>query len=102
MWQAFFSNFLRSNLPFIVFPVAVVLGTIGYNIEKTVVKQKTPYIEKSINEIRQERLLREMENSNSSNETSTKKRLTIFDMNKSSQISAELSNLNDLVNRSTK
>ncbi|CAF0908564.1 unnamed protein product [Brachionus calyciflorus] len=50
--------------PVITFPVAVILGFIGYSIESVVTNKKTPYLEMSIEEKREQRLLNveELEN----------------------------------------
>lgn len=45
--------------PIFTFPVAVVLGFIGYSIESRISNRKTPYLDKSINEVRQNRILAE-------------------------------------------
>ena len=53
-------NFLRPYAPYIVWPVAALVGVIGYNIEKAVRgDRETPYKKKSISEERDERILKE-------------------------------------------
>ena len=43
-----------------MFPVALIIGTIGYNIERSVSDRYTPSQGKSIDERRQERMMQEI------------------------------------------
>jgi hypothetical protein len=80
-------NIIKSRaFRFVALPVAVVLGITGYLIETALVEKKTPVIEKSINEMREERLLRELNNPKKATDNSTPYHSTIFEMNKSSQL----------------
>lgn len=54
MWPLVY-GFLRSNARFIVFPAAVIIGVIGYNVENLVSSKYTPYSQ-SIEQQRNERL----------------------------------------------
>ncbi len=45
--------------PIVTLPVAIVLGFIGYTIESRVSNRKTPYLDHSINEEREKRILNE-------------------------------------------
>ena len=63
--------------PIITFPVAVVLGFIGYNIEGQLSSKSTPYLDHSINEERELRLL----NERNEKETAQTKPTTIFERN---------------------
>lgn len=77
---------LRTYAPYIVAPVAAVIGVIGYNVEKWVRHGdlSTPYIE-SIKEEREERLLKETFENDPTQISSLKDRKgiprTIFDKN---------------------
>jgi hypothetical protein len=51
-------NVLRPYVAYITFPVALVFGFVGYNVEGWISDRYTPY-NKSIQEIRKERLERE-------------------------------------------
>ena len=53
-------NFLRVNAPYITLPFAAVVGIIGYNIEGLVSDRYTPF-KKSVEEQREERMLKELE-----------------------------------------
>lgn len=50
---------LRTYAPYITLPVAAVIGFIGYNVEGWVSDKYTPYNQESIEEKREERLLKE-------------------------------------------
>ena len=52
--------FARRYMPFVMLPVAIVVGTIGYNIERIVSDRHTPSPGLSIEQKRQERNLSEM------------------------------------------
>jgi hypothetical protein len=69
-----FVRIISRYAPIITFPVAVVLGFIGYNIEGQLSSKSTPYLDHSINEEREKRLLSEKE-------TAQDKPTTIFDRN---------------------
>lgn len=43
--------------PIITFPVAVVLGFIGYSLETAITDKKTPYLENSIEDLREKRFM---------------------------------------------
>ena len=59
MW-ALVSGFVRRYfIPVVAFPIALVVGTIGYNLESLVSDRKTPSKLTSINEDRDRRLLSE-------------------------------------------
>lgn len=63
--------------PVITLPVAIVLGFIGYSIESRFSSKSTPYLDSSINDEREKRLLEELEQS----QTETRPNKTIFDKN---------------------
>lgn len=48
-------------MPIVTIPVAVVLGFIGYQIETSLSNRTTPYLETSIIEEREKRLLRQLD-----------------------------------------
>ena len=50
--------FARAYAPMLVFPAAVVVGTIGYNLESLISDKQTPW-KKSVTERREERHLKE-------------------------------------------
>lgn len=58
----------------VTFPVAVVLGFIGYNVETVVSSRQTPYLDHSIDEEREIRLINEKE-------LKEQRSKTIFDKN---------------------
>lgn len=43
--------------PIITFPVAVVLGFIGYSLETAITDKNTPYLENSIEDLREKRFM---------------------------------------------
>lgn len=60
MWPIIF-NALRTYAPYIMWPVAAVVGVVGYNIERIVTGNKeTPWKMKSISEEREDRLLEQL------------------------------------------
>lgn len=69
--------------PIVTFPVAVVLGVIGYNIEKLYPREQTPTF-KSFNEEREERILKEMTLSTNDNRTEQSK--NILDRNQAADL----------------
>ena len=74
--------------PIVTIPVAVVLGFIGYSIESAVSSRKTPALDKGISQIRQERLLREIEGGVGGKEAEdvAKMPTTIFERNNSAEL----------------
>ncbi|CAN8008782.1 unnamed protein product [Ixodes pacificus] len=52
---------LRVYAPYVTFPVALVVGIIGYNLESIVSDRHTPHKKQSVGEERNERLLRELD-----------------------------------------
>ncbi|KAH7972126.1 hypothetical protein MTO96_028449 [Rhipicephalus appendiculatus] len=52
---------LRVYAPYVTFPVAVIVGIIGYNIEGLISDRRTPNKKTSIDEERKERLLHELD-----------------------------------------
>jgi len=48
-------------MPIVTIPVAVVLGFVGYQIETSLSNRKTPYLETSIIEEREKRLLKQLD-----------------------------------------
>ena len=54
-----FVRLVARYAPIITFPVAVILGFIGYNIESSVSSKSTPYMDHSINEERELRLIKD-------------------------------------------
>ena len=54
-----FVRVLARYAPVVTFPVAVVLGFIGYNIEGFMSSKSTPYLDHSIQQEREIRLLNE-------------------------------------------
>lgn len=69
--------------PVITLPVAIVLGFIGYSIESRFSSMKTPYLESSINDERDKRLLDEIDRNqrDSSSSTLPPPSKNIFDKN---------------------
>uniref|UniRef100_A0A8C4NE45 Small integral membrane protein 12 n=1 Tax=Eptatretus burgeri TaxID=7764 RepID=A0A8C4NE45_EPTBU len=60
MWPVIFAA-IRTYLPYVTFPVAVVIGCVGYNLEWLVRgDRQQPYEERGIPERREERLLQEL------------------------------------------
>uniref|UniRef100_UPI00358FD602 small integral membrane protein 12 n=1 Tax=Myxine glutinosa TaxID=7769 RepID=UPI00358FD602 len=60
MWPIIFAA-MRTYLPYVTFPVAVVIGCVGYNLEWLVRgDRQQPYEERGILERRDERLLQEL------------------------------------------
>ena len=85
MWPLLLA-FARTYAPYIVWPVAAVVGVVGYNVERVVRgDEKTPCREKSVSEERDERFIKENTNKNMSEIDSLKKRSfvpkTIFERN---------------------
>lgn len=62
---------VRRYVPFVMLPVAVVIGTIGYNIETLISDRYTPS-KKSVLQDRDERLLQELNTSDPLNVESVK------------------------------
>ena len=61
MWPIIF-NAMRTYSPYILFPVAVVIGAVGYTIENKVIGRRvTPSRTLSIVEEREERLLAQLD-----------------------------------------
>ncbi|XP_061884935.1 small integral membrane protein 12-like [Entelurus aequoreus] len=58
MWPVFWTA-MRTYAPYITFPVALVVGAVGYHLEWVVRGTPKPREEKSIVELREERTLRE-------------------------------------------
>lgn len=83
MWPILM-NILRSNAPYITLPFAVVVGIIGYNIESWVSDKSTPF-KNSIEEQREDRLLKDLENVDAKHIESLKEKKfvprTIFEKN---------------------
>ena len=52
-----FVRIIARYAPIVTFPVAVVLGFIGYNLEGQISNKSTPYLDHSINEEREKRFL---------------------------------------------
>lgn len=65
--------------PIVTFPVAVVLGFIGYTLESHISSRQTPSLQRSINEEREERLLSQAQNE-------TQKSKNIFERNDPKQL----------------
>ena len=61
MWPVIW-NFLRINAPYITVPFAAIVGVIGYNVESLISDKFTPFKTRSVEEERDERLLKELEN----------------------------------------
>ena len=59
MWNILV-NFARSRFPVIVLPVAIAIGAVGYGLESKYRRQKVVTHPKSVQEERDERLLREL------------------------------------------
>lgn len=59
MWPVVASLVRRYVVPVVVFPVALVIGTIGYNLEGLVSDKHTPSKATSVKEDRDERMMRE-------------------------------------------
>jgi hypothetical protein len=78
-----FVRIVARYAPIVTFPVAIVLGVIGYNIEKLFPRKATPTF-KSFNEEREERLLKEL-TTNETN-TSTEQTKNFLDRNQSADL----------------
>ena len=72
--------------PIVTIPVAVVLGFIGYTFESTFMSRKTDYLEKSISEEREERLL-STASTMQRDDVAVHKRDTIFGKNDPTELS---------------
>ena len=60
MWPIIFGA-MRTYAPYIMWPVAAMVGVVGYNIERLVGSKETPWKTKSIAEEREERLLEQLD-----------------------------------------
>ena len=60
MWPLIL-NFMRVNAPYLTLPFAAVIGVICYNFESLVSDKYTPFKSKSVEEEREDRLLKELE-----------------------------------------
>uniref|UniRef100_A0A0B6Y8Q7 Small integral membrane protein 12 n=1 Tax=Arion vulgaris TaxID=1028688 RepID=A0A0B6Y8Q7_9EUPU len=77
MWNIIF-NAVRFYAPYITLPAAAVIGVIGYNLEWSIRKEKnTPYKAVSILEERNERKLREIDQTDPTHVESLKARKDI-------------------------
>jgi hypothetical protein len=85
MWPIIFGA-LRVYAPYIVWPIAAVVGVVGYNIEKVLRKDQESPWRQSTSEVREERFLLEGEQHDPTEVDSLKKRTfipkTIFERNK--------------------
>lgn len=66
--------------PIVTLPVAIVLGFVGYTIESHFSSKSTPYLETSINEERDKRLIDEINKSSQAANVEAKSK-NIFDKN---------------------
>lgn len=67
MWPLWI--FLRTYAPYVTFPVALVIGFVGYNVEKRIREDRDrqlTYLHKSVPEERNERILEQYKQYNSS------------------------------------
>lgn len=63
MWPMIFA-FARRYVPIIMFPVAVAIGVVGYTLENRILgERRTPSQRKSIEQLRQERIVSELSSS---------------------------------------
>lgn len=79
-----FVRLVARYAPIITFPVAVILGFIGYNIESSVSSKSTPYMDHSINEERELRLIKDKDSKEEHHAS------TIFDKNDPSKLKTNL------------
>lgn len=59
MWPLAAALLRRYVIPVVVFPVALVIGTIGYNVETMLSDRYTPATVTSVKQDREERMMRE-------------------------------------------
>jgi hypothetical protein len=83
MWPVLM-NMLRVNAPYITLPFAAIIGVIGYNIERIISDRTTPF-KNSVEEQRDERMLKNLENVDAKEMESLKEKKfvprTIFEKN---------------------
>ncbi|EFX79422.1 hypothetical protein DAPPUDRAFT_304831 [Daphnia pulex] len=83
MWPVLI-NMLRVNAPYITLPFAAIIGVIGYNIERIISDRTTPF-KNSVEEQRDERMLKNLENVDAKEMESLKEKKfvprTIFEKN---------------------
>ncbi len=83
MWPIII-NFMRVNAPYITLPFAAIIGVIGYNIERMVSDRTTPF-KNSIEEQREDRMLKDLEKTDAKEIDSLKEKKfvprTIFEKN---------------------
>lgn len=83
MWPILM-NMLRVNAPYITLPFAAIIGVIGYNIERIISDRTTPF-KNSVEEQRDERMLKNLENVDAKEMESLKEKKfvprTIFEKN---------------------
>ena len=83
MWPVLI-NILRVNAPYITLPFAAIIGVIGYNIEQIISDRTTPF-KNSVEEQREDRMLRNLENVDAKETESLKEKKfvprTIFEKN---------------------
>jgi len=60
MWPVIW-NFMRINAPYLTLPFAAAIGVIGYGVEGLISDKFTPFKTKSVEEERDERLLKELD-----------------------------------------
>lgn len=91
MWPVIF-NFLRINAPYITLPFAALVGVIGYNVERMISDKSTPF-KNSVEEQREERLLKDLDNLDSGHIESLKEKKfvpkTIFEKNVSPSLQSK-------------
>ena len=91
MWPVLM-NMLRVNAPYITLPFAAIIGVIGYNIERIVSDKTTPF-KNSVEQQREDRMLKNLENVDAKEMDSLKEKKfvprTIFEKNVSPSLQAK-------------
>ena len=89
MWPIII-NFARAYVPYIIWPVSAVIGFVGYNFESIIGRKQTPWKMKSIQEERDERILKETKDCDISDVPSLKSKTdipkTVLDRNDKSKL----------------
>ena len=78
MWPVLM-NMLRVNAPYITLPFAAIIGVIGYNIERIVSDRTTPF-KNSVEEQREDRMLKNLENVDAKEMESSKEKKFVPDL----------------------
>lgn len=89
MWPLIM-HFVRTNAVYMTFPVALVVGFVGYNFEAVIGRAESPWKTKSIQEERDERQFKELKEHSPSDVPSLKSKMdipkTVLNRNDKSQL----------------